>query len=322
MEHPQRAKWFGWERDLTEELNNGSQVVETASGPIEFAKEGDGPFVVGFHGAPGGYDQAVTLMGDVAQQGFTFLGWSRPGYLRTPLETGKTFEEQADALAHLLDTMQIGQTAIYAVSAGGPAALAFALRHPDRIWGLILECSISKQYSIPPDSNSEKIFTKLMFNDFGMWLWDLFASFSPKSTVRQLISMESSLGPKQTAELLDRVMEDPQKVAYVMNLIKSLCPISLRKAGLKNDLEQVANFPDFPLHTIKTPTLIIHGTADADVPIAHSEYAAASIPNSEFMRVENGFHILRLSDQAEQIQAKKVEFLKAHAPNGAVHVAK
>jgi pimeloyl-ACP methyl ester carboxylesterase len=153
-----------------------------------------------------------------------------------------------------------------------------------------------------------------MFNDFGMWLWDLLATLSPKATVRQLISMESSLGPKQIEELLEEVMNDPNKVRYVMNLIKSVCPISLRKNGLNNDLKQYSSLQELPLHTITTPTLIIHGTADADVPIQHAEFAASKIPHAQFCRVENGFHILKLSTQADEILNTKLAFLNTHAP--------
>jgi pimeloyl-ACP methyl ester carboxylesterase len=308
-----RSKWFGWERDLIAVLTNGSTVMQTPAGSIEYACEGNGPTIVGVHGAPGGYDQAIFLLKEISSHGFQTLGWSRPGYLRTPLDVGKSVEAQADALAQLLDALAINRIAIYGVSAGGPTALMFALRHPDRVWAIIMECAISQKYVAHPDSLVKKLFTKLMFNNFGMWLWDLLAKYTPKSTVRQLISMESLLGPKQTSELLDHIMEKPEKVQYVMRLIESFCPISLRKMGFNNDVEQCTNLT-LPLNAICCPTLVIHGTADAEVPIQHGEFTAANIPRAEFYRVENGFHILRLSDQADQILTTKINFLKKHAP--------
>lgn len=316
MEHQTRNKWFGWEHDLVAELNSKSTLQKTSLGNIEYAIEGSGPMIVGMHGAPGGYDQTLTHLRDITQEDFTILGWSRPGYLRTPLDAGKTIEQQADALAALLDALAIERVAIYGMSAGGPAALSFALRHPDRVWALVLECAISQHYTVHPDSLMQKIFAKLMFNDFGMWLWDLFAKTSPKSTVRQLIAMESSLTPKQAVELLDHVMDDPKKIEYVVELIESTCPISLRKAGLHNDLEQCAALSFLPLQTLQCPTLVMHGTADADVSIQHAEFVAAFVPAVEFCRVEGGFHLLKLSDQADQLHAQKSSFLKKHAPKG------
>lgn len=310
MEHHHHSKWFGWEHDLVAELTAKSTLQKTAAGPIEFAMEGDGPVVVGMHGAPGGYDQTFAHLGDLVPANFKLLGWSRPGYLRTPLDVGKTIEQQADALAALMDELGIKRAAIYGMSAGGPAALAFALRHPDRVWALVLECAITQHYALHPDSLTQKIFSKLMFNDFGMWLWDLFAKSSPKSTVRQLISMESSLTPKQAVELLDHIMEDPKKVEYAVDMIESTCPISLRKVGLHNDLEQCAALAYLPLQSLRCPTLIMHGTADSDVPIQHAEFVAAYVPGAEFCRVEGGFHLLKLSDQADNLHSTKCAFLK------------
>lgn len=313
MEHHNRSKWFGWEHDLVEELNEKSKLQPTSRGSIEYAIEGSGPMIVGMHGAPGGYDQTFAHLSDLVPANFSLLGWSRPGYLRTPLDVGKTVDQQADALAALLDSLNIQSVAIYGISAGGPAALSFALKYPDRVWALVLECAITQHYAVHPDSLTEKIFSKLMFNDFGMWLWDLFAKNSPKSTVRQLISMESSLTPKQAVELLDHVMEDPKKVEYAVDMIESTCPISLRKQGLHNDLEQCASLPFLPLQTLRCPTLVMHGTADADVPIQHAEFVAAFVPGVEFCRVEGGFHLLKLSDHAEKLYTLKCDFLKKWA---------
>ncbi|TFG27957.1 hypothetical protein EU528_11965 [Candidatus Thorarchaeota archaeon] len=45
---------------------------------------------------------------------------SRPGYLRTPISTGVAFENQADAIAALLDELDIPQAAVLGASAGTP----------------------------------------------------------------------------------------------------------------------------------------------------------------------------------------------------------
>lgn len=312
MEHHTKRKWLNWEHDLVADLNSNSKMQKTSFGDIEYAMRGSGPVIVGMHGAPGGYDQVFAHLPELAEEGFTLLGWSRPGYLRTSLEVGKTIEKQADALAALLDALDIKKVGIYGMSAGGPAALAFVLRYPERVWGLVMECAISQHYSVHSNSVMQKIFSKLLFNDFGMWLWDRFSKSSPKSTVRQLIAMESSLTPKQAVELLDHIMEDPKKVEYAIDMIESTCPISLRKEGLHNDIEQCASLSFLPLQTLQCPTLVMHGTADADVPIQHAEFVAAVVPKVEFCRVEGGFHLLKLSDQAERLQGIKLDFLKKH----------
>ena len=101
-------------------LMTGSQVIETRRGPVEYAIVGDrGPVVLLLHGGIGGWDQGVALGvdllsrdathpdyrqtldegADLLAEPFRLVAPSRVGYLRTPLETGRTPAEGADALA-------------------------------------------------------------------------------------------------------------------------------------------------------------------------------------------------------------------------------
>ena len=115
------------------ELAAVSSVVETSSGPMEYRAGGAGERVLLFvHGTPGGHDQGGAAGELAAANGWRFLAPSRPGYLRTPLATGRTPVEQADAYAALLDALDIRRVAILGVSGGGPSALEFAARHPER----------------------------------------------------------------------------------------------------------------------------------------------------------------------------------------------
>ncbi|MHA2206050.1 MAG: alpha/beta fold hydrolase, partial [Candidatus Thorarchaeota archaeon] len=122
----------GWKRNLLTTLNGNSEVATTSLGEIEYVLNGSGPVILFLHGAPGGYDQGTFDMEMWIEAGFSMLAISRPGYLRTPLNTGETFEEQADAIEGLLVTLGISKVAILAASGGGPIALHFALRHPNR----------------------------------------------------------------------------------------------------------------------------------------------------------------------------------------------
>ena len=45
-------------RVARERVRSGSQVIDTAHGPIEYTTWGNGPPVLVIHGAGGGYDQA------------------------------------------------------------------------------------------------------------------------------------------------------------------------------------------------------------------------------------------------------------------------
>ncbi len=87
---------------------------------VEYATQGSGPAVLVLHGNLCGYDQGQPLahMLDGAEN--KFITVSRPGYLRTPLDTGATFEQQADAYAAMLDEMGIDKVVVLAISGDGP----------------------------------------------------------------------------------------------------------------------------------------------------------------------------------------------------------
>ena len=79
------------------ELRNESAIVQTARGPVEFAEIGKGRAVLVSHGTPGGYDGelAVLRLTHAQDKGFRYIVPSRPGYLRTPIDVGRTPQEQA-----------------------------------------------------------------------------------------------------------------------------------------------------------------------------------------------------------------------------------
>src|SRR6516162_7978 len=97
--------FISWRRRILTKVLHGSELADTARGPVEYARLGAGPVILHLHGGAAGYDQASELSWDLHQDGFAVLTPSRPGYLRTPLATGATPEEAADAMASLLDVL-------------------------------------------------------------------------------------------------------------------------------------------------------------------------------------------------------------------------
>ena len=308
--------YIRWKRNLIRELQAGSLMADTAKGPVEYVIHGDdGPFVSVMHGGPGGYDQAGALFGDLLGKGFQVLSWSRPGYVRTPLDAGRTFEEQAEVFAALLDALGLERTAVLGYSAGGPPAVHFAARHPSRTWALILECAVTGPYELDGNNVGEHIlFKHLMFNDPSMWLGDVIAKHAPALVGMATIGMESTLDEDEVFLLLKDIMKDERRVKILMDLFRSMSPARFRTRGLVNDLKQLAKTDGLPLEHVTAPTLVIHGTDDHDVPLEHALRAARSIPGAELHIVKDGFHILALADSADEVSSERIRFLNAHAP--------
>jgi pimeloyl-ACP methyl ester carboxylesterase len=313
-------RYTKWRQRTMEELRMGGQMAATAVGLIEYTREGEGPSVLLCHGGPGGYDQGY-LINPLTRVGFSTLTPSRPGYLGTPLATGQTIEEQADAMVALMDRLGIEKTAVIGASAGGPFALQLALRHPDRVWALVMESAVSQEYH-PNDDIVNTPLGKLFLTNYGMWLIDIFMwlldgfteTFTAQSA-QNMIATESALTPAQVERKVNQLMADPIQVSQFKKLIKTTLPLSMRKAGLNNDLVQFAQISRYPLEEISTPTLVIHGRFDADVPYSQAQFVADTAPNAELITMENSGHLIWFGDEWKDVEPRLVKFLKDHSPS-------
>lgn len=291
-----------WKRTRTARLHEGSQLIQTARGWIEYATLGEGPVVLISHGSPGGYDQGLLVAKLLGGQ-VRFISVSRPGYLRTPLDVGKTYEEQADAFAALLDALHIQHSAIIGVSSGGPAALQFALRYPERCWGLVLiSAVVQRPQTTPPPINSW--LGRIATSDLSMWLLDNTITYSPGLLLLLIMPNEA-----QRARLLD----DRENRDLFVEFTRTAYPFGLRSAGTSNDIEQHYDIPLYPLDRVRAPTLAVYGTADLQVPFTAAEHAANTIPSVELIPIEGGDHASLITHK-EVIAPRVSAFLIDHAP--------
>ena len=307
-----------WRHGKLVKLDARSILVSTKAGAVEYAVQGDGATVLVLHGGFGGFDQGLLYLPGLAESGCRILAPSRPGYLRTPLVTGRTNEEQASAMAALLDTLGVGQVAVVGISAGGPVALQFALRHPERTEALILACAITQRTAseLPPWSSPARwgLYCGPLA-DLGSWRGER----SVRNTTRQAVGFairSFSLAPRdERNRLVEAVLADPVQRALFDQLAESTMPMSARLAGLRNDYRQITTLGEIPFEQIAVPTLIVHGTADRAVPFDHAQFAAARIPQATLCRLEEGDHLLMLGPQSAVIRRAVVDFLHAHLKN-------
>jgi len=134
------------------------------------------------HGGPGGYDQGLILGEFFRVNGFKIIALSRPGYLGTPLATGSTPEEQAEALAALLDALQIKTAAPLGASAGGPPSYLLAALYPDKVSALVEIDSVCLTYKPDVTPLQEKMF----LSRAGIWLTRFFYGSLPDGERQKL----------------------------------------------------------------------------------------------------------------------------------------
>lgn len=288
-----------------------SSLLETAKGPIEYAVAGEGYPLLVIHGGPGGYDQALGLGDMFPPEGFQIICPSRPGYLGTPLTVGATYPEQADALVALLDGLGIDQFGVLGASAGGPATYEIAIRHPQRVKALVAVDAVSRTYQMPQQAGAVE--QKLFLSKPGEWLLNKMLDYFPKLTISNILRTEGYLNSAELHERIQQVVQDPKKLQYVRIFFSSMSHYDLRKAGVENDLRQLAAIDRLEVGKVQAPSLIVHGTADADVQFADADYAASTIPGAEHFWINRGTHFcFWLSDQAAAAQQRVIGFLKKH----------
>ena len=118
--------------------------MQSPLGDIEFKRGGAGVPVLVIHGSGGGYDQGALIATAILGAGFDWIAPSRFGYLRSTFRQGATFDNQAEAYAHILDSLGLHKVAVLALSHGGPSALLFAGLYPERVASLtVLSCGVA-----------------------------------------------------------------------------------------------------------------------------------------------------------------------------------
>jgi pimeloyl-ACP methyl ester carboxylesterase len=282
----------------------GSQVIQTACGPIEYARVGKGYPVLVVHGAMGGFDQGLWLAHGFDISNHQVISVSRFGYLRTPLPPGANLDQQADAFACLLDALEIRRAAVFAVSAGSTSAIRFAARHPERVSGLILlspDAPGSIQITMPPMF----VFDTLLRSDFVYWA---------------LVTFFGSWVQNMTGMVPKGYVLTPEYKAQIKMIQLGDLPVSQRVDGMI--FESYTTLADYnatvtadspyPLNKMITPVLVIHPVDDPIVAIENVRGLAEQIPNTRMFIVPDGGHFL--FGHREEVKAEIAEFLRNNGP--------
>jgi pimeloyl-ACP methyl ester carboxylesterase len=278
----------------------GSELVQTRCGQIEFEQAGSGVPLLVVHGSGGGHDQGMAFAKPLAQHGIRVIAMSRFGYLRTPMPADESAAAQADAHVCLLDALGIGQASVMGGSAGSLSALQMALRHPDRVSALILLVPLT--YKPPTQADSapnmpawvEATMMRLIGSDFLFWVG--------MHTARdQIVQSVLATAPELLATA------SAQESARVNAMLDNILPVSARAAGLVNDTTASKHLTPLPLESIHAPTLIISARDDRYGTFASAQYTASKIAGARFVGFDRGGHVWVGHD--DEVMAEVVKLL-------------
>lgn len=270
-----------WPRSYAKHVERGQErlsaydrrTLDWEWGTIEYAEHGEGIPLLVSHGIVGGFDAALVTAHTWAGDRFRAIGPARFGYFRSTLPEAADPALQADGFAALLDSLGLERVAVLGFSAGGPPAIRFALRYPERTLALVLA---SARLPTSPYVKLPATLYRIVFSERAFWLL-------------------RTLAPRVLARLMGvpkGLRLTPEEQESVRDLMDGLAPISPRTDGIV--LDATLTNPDverYPLEEIAVPSLIIHAADDTLARYETAPRAAARIPRSRFVTVDRGGHL-------------------------------
>lgn len=254
---------------------------------------GEGRPVVLIHGWPLNADswehQALAL----AEHGYRVVAYDRRGFGRSEQPfTGYDYDTLADDLSAVIQTLELTDAALAGFSMGGGEVARYMSRHDGAgVKQAALISSIAPfmlQAGDNPDGVPADVFNEIksgLRNDRPQFLADFFRDFYGQDTdaggvsegmLKWTLMMALQGSPKATLDCVD----------------------AFGRTDLRTDMQ-----------AFDVPTLVVHGTGDATVPIDPTGRAAAkAIGNSELKEYEGAPHGLTAT-HAEQLNEDLLAFL-------------
>ena len=145
-------------------LPPAGRFVEVPGARLHVVERGEGPSILLVHGLAGQMGDFTYGVVDLLATQYRVAAVDRPGSgysVRAPGASASLYA-QADALAALIDVLELGRPLVVGHSFGGAVALALAQRHPERVAGLALAAPLAYLVDrVPPT-----------FRGLGIsWLW-------------------------------------------------------------------------------------------------------------------------------------------------------
>jgi len=204
-----------------------------------------------------------------------------------------TLGEEAADVAAVLDAAGVERAWVYGRSRGGMLAQEFALQHPERVRGLILEATT--------DNGPESV--------------------GASERVRAALAIEPGVTREEIFRRQDEAMaapgwpgRDPEAFARLLAVDLEAPP---RRFAVLRQQEAIASWSAHGrLGAIRCPTLVLCGDADEMVPPANSRHLAEEIESARLVLLPDTGH-LAMWERPAELAELITSFIREHEPSDA-----
>jgi pimeloyl-ACP methyl ester carboxylesterase len=285
------------------------RTIPLEDGPVEFAEEGQGPPIVYFHGTSGGCEVVFPMEQELLDAGFRLIVPNRPGNFGTTLAQRTSGADSARLAVAVLDSLGVAKVGVIGTSGGGPAALSFAARFPERTTALILQCAQTHRW----DDLS-------WWPKLNRWIYPLtrtrlarrlfYAAYVTEC--RLLYRMPQAFIKTMAGPRFDEIRHDAATWA-LYRVMRAPCLKSLSQpAGMRNDWETMETGAFSDAREVRCPTLVIYDPLDPLVPECHAQWALSAIPGARECKLHAGGHLIWLGKDADRMRSERVAFQREH----------
>ena len=203
-----------------------------------------------------------------------------------------TFEAMVEDLEAVADAAGLKRLPIVGFCHGGPIAIAYAARHPERVSCLVLCGSYARGRALRDDSPLERAERELLLKLIEVgWGQD-----SP--AFRQVFA--SKAVPEGSAEVFEHFNVLQRESASTETAL------ALTQLFWRIDVAAL-------LSQVRCPTLVLHATRDAVVPFEQARVLAAAIPSARLVPLTSANHDLLADEPAWRVFVDEVDaFLAAN----------
>jgi pimeloyl-ACP methyl ester carboxylesterase len=259
------------------------RFVDVPGARLHVVDRGQGPALLLVHGLAGQLSHFTYGIVDPLAAHYRVVAVDRPGsgYSVRAAGASATLGAQADVLAALIESLELGRPVVVGHSLGGAVALALAQRHPECVAGLALVAPLTHLIPEVPS----------VFKDLGI----------PQPWLRTLVAwtLAVPLGMAKREEVLGAVFgpeavpgDFPTRGGGLLALRPShFIAACADLTAAQEDLPQMMQ----RYGTMRLPVSIIYGRSDHILdPQAQGETLAAKLPGAEFLLLDGG-HMLPIT---------------------------